>query len=139
VKSASLADGRLRACLRHLLAGLYLVAGIGHLAFPSIFMLIVPGWVPAPAVVVLVTGACEILGAIGLLTRRWRRAAGYLLAIYAICVFPANVKHAFEGVQIPHIPNSWYYHGPRLLLQPVLVWLPLFCASIIDWPLRRRR
>jgi len=129
----------LRGCLRHLLAGLYLVAAIAHLAFPSIFMLIVPGWVPAPKVVVLATGACEILGAIGLLTRRWRRAAGYLLAIYAVCVFPANLKHAFEGVQIPHIPNSWYYHGPRLLLQPVLALLPLFCTSIIDWPLRRRR
>ena len=134
----TITDGRLRAWLRQLLAGLYLLAGISHLAFPSIFMLIVPGWVPAPRAAVLVTGACEILGAIGLLTRSWRRAAGYLLALYAICVFPANVKHAFEGVQIPHIPNSWYYHGPRLILQPVLVWLPLFCTSIIDWPLRRR-
>jgi uncharacterized membrane protein len=111
---------------------------MSHLAFPTIFMLIVPGWVPAPKTIVLVTGVCEILGAIGLLTKKWQHAAGVLLALYAICVFPANVKHAFEDVQIPHIPNSWYYHGPRLILQPVLVWLPLFCTSIIDWPLRRR-
>ena len=65
-------------------------------------------------------------------------AAGSRLPPGAFCVFPSIVKHAFEGVQIPHIPNSWYYHGPRLILQPVLVWLPLFCTSIIDWPLRRR-
>jgi len=134
----TMADQLLRGYLRQLLALAYFLAGIGHLAFPSIFMLIVPDWVPAPRLTVLGTGVFEILAAAGLLTERYRQPAGFLLAIYAICVFPANVKHAFEGISVPHIPDSWYYHGPRLLLQPVLVWLPLFCTSIIDWPFRRR-
>jgi uncharacterized membrane protein len=44
------------------------------------------------------------------------------LAVYAICVWPANFKHAIDGVDLPFVANSWLYHGPRLLFQPVLVW-----------------
>ena len=56
------------------------------------------------------------------------------LAVYAVCVWPANFKHAFGGVDIPHISSSWWYHAPRLALQPVIVWWALFCAGVIDWP-----
>jgi uncharacterized membrane protein len=59
------------------------------------------------------------------------------LAAYAICVWPANFKHAIEGIDLPHIANGWLYHGLRLAFQPVLVWWALFCAGIIDWPWRR--
>jgi uncharacterized membrane protein len=61
-----------------------------------------------------------------------------MLAAYAVCVFPANIKHAFEGILLPPIPDSWWYHAPRLAFQPVLVWWPLFCAGVIDWPTRGR-
>ena len=43
-----------------------------------------------------------------------RRLAGVMLALYAVGVFPANIKHAIEGVDLPPAPNSWWYHGPRL-------------------------
>lgn len=98
------------------------------------FLLIVPDWVPYPGEVVLLTGICEIAGGIALLTSRLRWWAGVLLAIYAVCVFPANLKHAFMGVHVSPLPDSWWYHGPRLLFQPVLVWWALFCAGVIDWP-----
>jgi hypothetical protein len=54
-----------------------------------------------------------------------------------VAVFPANIKHALEGIHLPPVPDNWWYHGPRLLLQPVLVWCALFCAEVIDWPWRR--
>jgi uncharacterized membrane protein len=101
-------------------------------------LLIVPGWVPYPRAVLLVTGACEIAGAIALLTPRLRRLAGIMLALYALCVWPANIKHAVDGVELPYVTNSWLYHGPRLALQPVIVWMALYCAGVIDWPWRRR-
>ena len=56
--------------------------------------------------VIFVTGLCEIAGAIALVTRRLRWWAGIALAAYALCVWPANFKHAFEGVELPHIANS---------------------------------
>jgi uncharacterized membrane protein len=123
--------------MRWALAVFYAVAGALHLATPQAFVLIVPGWAPWPYPLVLVTGVCELAGAAALLTQRLRAAAGVMLALYAICVFPANVKHALENVQVPGLPASWWYHAPRLALQPVLVWWALYGAGVVDWPFRR--
>lgn len=127
----------LRPAMRWLMAAFYLSAGILHLRRPEAFLPIVPGWVPAPREIVLLTGVAELAGALGLLIPKLRKPAGWGLALYAFCVFPANIKHAAEGIAIPALPQSWWYHGPRLALQPVLIWWALFSAAIIDWPRRR--
>jgi uncharacterized membrane protein len=118
------------------MAAFYVVAGVVHLAAPDKFLPIVPDFVPLPREVVLATGVLEIAGSLALLTTRLRLLAGVMLALYAVCVFPANIKHAIDGIHVPPIPDSWWYHGPRLLMQPVLVWWALFCAEVIDWPWR---
>lgn len=126
---------RWRAALRWLLVLVYLVAGVGHLLRPEFFLAIMPPWVPAPALVIAATGVCEILGAIGLLLPRWRWWAGVMLAAYAVAVFPANVHHAFGGVD-GAVALGWGYHVPRLLFQPVFVWWALFVGGVVDWPWR---
>ncbi|MFC0407372.1 DoxX family protein [Roseomonas elaeocarpi] len=126
-----------RAIARRVLAALYLIAGVFHLLTPGTFLLIMPDWVPFPRQVILATGACELLGATGLLTRRLRAAAGVALALYAVCVFPANIKHAVEGIPGAAVQLGWWYHAPRLLLQPVLVWWALFAGEVTDWPFGR--
>ncbi len=128
----------MRLALRVLLALFYAVAGLVHLRAPEAFLPIVPDWVPFPRETVLVTGVCELAGAVGLFIPRLRIAAGVGLALYAVCVFPANLKHAFENVAVPGLPSSWWYHAPRLALQPVLVWAALWASGAIDWPFRRR-
>jgi len=125
--------------MRGILSAFYAAAGCLHLVTPQAFVLIVPDWAPWPYPLVLFTGVCELAGAAALLTRRWRTAAGVMLALYAVCVFPANVKHAFDNIQVPGLPSSWWYHAPRLAFQPVLVWWALYAAEVIDWPFRRRR
>lgn len=130
---------RARLILRWLLAAVYLLAGVLHVTVPHPFLTIVPGWVPFPETVVLLTGLCEIAGAIGLTTRRWRWLAAVMLALYAVCVFPANIKHAIDGLVYHRNTLGWGYHGPRLLLQPVIVWWTLFAGGVIDWPFGRRR
>ena len=112
----------------------YLVAGAFHVATPATFLAITPGWVPYPEQVILGTGICELAGAIGLLTRKLRRAAGAALALYAVCVFPANIKHAIDGLPGAQLQLGWWYHVPRLAFQPVLVWWALFAGEIVDWP-----
>jgi len=124
---------RTRIGARWVLAALYLAAGILHLVAPATFMPIMPDWVPFPWQVILVTGACEVAGAAGLLIPKLRRAAGIGLALYAICVLPANLKHAFSG----QAQLGWWYHGPRLAFQPVLVWWALFAGTVVDWPFGR--
>ena len=125
--------------MRFVLAALYVAAGLAHLAVPEKFLAITPSWVPFPSTVIFLTGLCEISGALALLTTRLRGWAGAALALYALCVWPANIKHAFEGVHLPPIPDGWLYHGPRLALQPVLIWWALYSAGLIDWPWRRQR
>jgi uncharacterized membrane protein len=124
--------------MRWVMALSYFSAGVVHLAAPDRFLPIVPDFVPMPYAVVVATGLCEIAGSVALLTRRLRRLAGVMLSIYAVCVFPANIKHAVEGIHVPPLFDSWWYHGPRLIMQPVLVWWALFCAEVIDWPWRKR-
>ena len=127
-----------RSVGRVVLAALYGAAGVFHLATPGPFLLITPAWVPMPRMVIVATGMCELAGAAGLLTRRLRFAAGVGLALYAVCVYPANVKHALDGLPAGEVQLGWWYHGPRLLLQPVLVWWALFAGGVVDWPFRRR-
>jgi uncharacterized membrane protein len=123
--------------MRWAMAAFYLGAGFIHLQSPDAFLPIMPDWAPAPREIILITGVCEIAGAFGLLTRSFRWWAAVMLALYAVCVFPANIKHAFENVQLPQLPSSWWYHGPRLALQPVIVWWALYCGQVISWPFGR--
>lgn len=119
----------LRAPVRLGLGVLYGSAGLAHLVFPEPFIRIVPDIVPVPTFVVMATGVFELLAAAALLHPRLRRAAALLLAAYALAVWPANFKHAIEGIEIGFLPTGWWYHGPRLALQPLLVWLALYAGG----------
>jgi uncharacterized membrane protein len=52
----------------------------------------VPPWIRNPRAVIVFTGICEILGAIGLLLPRTRLAAAVALIAFFVAVFPANVR-----------------------------------------------
>ncbi len=127
----------IRFVMRLILAAFYLAAGILHLKSPAGFISIVPSFVPWPAETVWLTGVCEIAGAIGLMVPKLQKAAGIGLALYAICVFPANINHALNHIDVGALPNSWWYHGPRFVLQPILVWWALFCTGTITWPAKQ--
>ena len=127
-----------RAVMRWMMGAFYIIAGIAHLAVPEKFLLITPAWVPFAPQVIFATGLCELAGAVALITKPLRAWAGLALAAYAVCVWPANFKHALDGIDVPYLGTSWLYHGPRLALQPVLVWWSLYSAGLIDWPWRRQ-
>ena len=128
-----------RTIARLVLAAAYLVAGIAHLTRPAGFLAITPHWVPAPELVVALTGVAELAGTIGLMIPRLRGAAGIGLALYALCVWPANINHALNDIPLGGTHLSWWYHGPRLALQPVIIWWALWASGVTDWPFRRRR
>ena len=127
----------LRTVLRWVLAAAFLFAGIAHLRSPATFLAITPAWVPVPATVILLTGFAEIAGAIGLLVPRLRTAAGIGLALYTLCVYPANINHALSNIAVGGSALGWDYHAPRLAFQPIIVWWALFASGVIDWPWRR--
>jgi uncharacterized membrane protein len=122
---------------RWLLSAFYLLAGVAHLTWPAPFLTIIPEWVPSAPAVVWLTGIMEIAGAIGLCMPRLRKAAGVGLALYALCVFPANIKHALDFAAGASLAPGWWYHAPRLALQPLIIWWALWASGAIDWPFRR--
>ena len=70
---------------------------------------------------VAISGACEILGGLGLLvpaTRRW--AAWGLVALF-VAVFPANVNMAIHRLPFGKFPVPGWALWARLPLQAVLV------------------
>lgn len=128
----------LRAIMRWIIGAIYVMAGMAHLAAPQVLLSITPSWVPFAPQVIFATGLFEFVVSIALVTRPFRTWAGIAMATYAVCVWPANFKHAMDGIDVPYITNSWLYHGPRFVLQPVIVWWALYCAGVIDWPWRRK-
>jgi uncharacterized membrane protein len=133
----------IRTILRAVLAMFYLIAGIAHLRSPGDFLAITPSWVPFPHEVVALTGIAEIIGAVGLMIPRtfiaWARPAAAIgLALYALCVWPANFNHALNNIAMSGETLSWWYHGPRLAAQPLIIWLALWVGETTDWPFRRK-
>lgn len=127
----------IRNGLRILLVLFYFIAGLAHLRSPGGFVAITPSWVPFPYEMVVFTGIAEIAGAIGLMLPRFRYAAGIGLALYALCVWPANFNHAVGDIAIGGRNLSWWYHGPRLAFQPVFIWLALWVGNVTEWPFRK--
>lgn len=131
----------IRFLLRWLIAIIYAAAGLLHLAAPAPFISITPNWVPLPEAVVALTGIAEILGAAALVqpwSRRLRYAGAAGLALYALCVFPANINHFMIDMARPDGGLGLAYHVPRMFLQPLIIWLTLWSGGVTDWPLRRR-
>ena len=128
---------RFRVTLRFVLSAIYLAAAALHFMAADKMLAIMPPAIPFPGAVVALTGLCEVAGAIGLLLKPTRWWAGVMLAAYALCVWPANIYQALWHVHVPPLPDSWWYHGPRLAFQPVLIWWALFAGCVLDWPFRR--
>lgn len=128
-----------RMVIRWLLAVFYFAAGVIHVIRPAPFLTIMPAWVPWPEAVVLWTGVAEILGAIGLVqpfSKPLRQAAGWGLAAYALCVWPANIHHFALDMAKADGGLGLGYHVPRMFAQPLIIWLALWVGECL--PMRRR-
>ena len=135
----------IRTVFRLLLAAGYFYAGVLHLVRPEPFLSIMPAFIPAPGAVVFWTGVAEIAGAIALAQpfhAGLRRAGAIGLALYALCVWPANVNHLLRDLGLiaggPVTGLGPFYHWPRMAAQPVIIWLALWTGGATDWPFRRR-
>ncbi len=131
-----------RGIARAVLAIFYAVAGCFHIATPRTFLAIMPDWVPYPEEVVIWSGVAELIGAIALVqpfSRKLRSAGAIGLTLYAICVFPANINHFALDMARQDNGFGLAYHIPRMIAQPLIVWLTLWSAHLIDWPFRAKR
>jgi uncharacterized membrane protein len=124
----------LRTIARWLLAAAMVGIGALHFISPKPFVAIVPRALPAPKALVLISGFFEILGGLGLLVPRARRAAGLgLIALYA-AVFPANINMAVRNMPLggKHYPALLWL---RLPMQFVLMAWAWWCSQSEEKPL----
>jgi uncharacterized membrane protein len=107
-----------------LLAGIFAVSGVVHLARPETYEPIMPDVVPAHREVILASGVAELLCAVGLLRPGTRRLAGWASMALLLGVYPANIKMASDAtrtdsagfkaaayarlpLQLPMIRSAW--------------------------------
>lgn len=102
----------------------FFLGSMGHFFFTKAEVGIVPHYIPAPYLVVYVTGVFELLGAIGILLKEWRQKAGLGLFLLTVAVTPANVYMAQHAYLYPRIPPTLLDF--RLVFQ-------VFLLAIIWW------
>ena len=113
------------------LALAFVGAGVMHFVRPAVFEAIVPPYLPSPRALVLVSGAAEILGGVGLLVPAVRVWAGVGLILLLLAVFPANLFMAQEAEQFRWVP-AWALWA-RLPLQAVLIAAVAWAAGVWPW------
>ena len=107
----------------------FLTGGIAHFVATEAEVRLVPPYIPWPLAAVWVSGIFELLGAVGLLTRRTRRAAGIGLFVLTICVTPV---HVYMLQRSDLFPVPYWALVLRLPLQVAL--LALIAWSTGPWP-----
>jgi uncharacterized membrane protein len=70
---------------------MYIAAGIAHFAATRLYMSVMPEYLPAHRALVLVSGAAEIAGGLGVMLPQTKRAAAWGIIALLIAVSPANV------------------------------------------------
>jgi uncharacterized membrane protein len=116
--------------LRVIVALPLLVSGIVHFTGTAMMATIIPPFFPYRTQLVLVSGALELAGAVGLLLPVFTRLASACLAVFMIAIFPANVYAAGQYVGGLHMPSV----PVRLAMQIIYILLLLMGG----WGLPRR-
>lgn len=100
---------------------LFILGGTYHFVNPTPYLAMMPPYLPAPALLVQISGMAEILGGVGVMIPALRGPAGWGLILLLLAVFPANLHVALHGWPGVHLPR-WALWA-RLPLQPVFIWL----------------
>jgi uncharacterized membrane protein len=105
---------------RVLMGGMYVVAGMAHFLFTRAYERIIPPYLPAHYALVLLSGATEIAGGLGVLIPGLPRPSAWGLICLLVAVFPANLWMAQHPELLPGVPHwaLWL----RLPLQLPLIW-----------------
>jgi uncharacterized membrane protein len=102
----------------------FAIGGVAHFAATDVEVRIVPPYIPWPHAAVLGSGVFELLGAIGILFRPSRRAAGLGLFLLTMAVTPANI-YMLQRSELFNVP----YWALVLRLPVQLVLLALIAWS----------
>jgi uncharacterized membrane protein len=95
-----------------------------HFRAPGAYERIMPSYLPMHRELVLLSGALEVAGGLGLLHERTRSAAGVGLVLLLLAVWPANLQMLLDA-RAEGRPSWWVaLLWARLPLQlPLIAWV----------------
>src|SRR5262249_17593855 len=106
----------------YLMGAFYVLAGISHFTQPGFFRQIVPPALPAPDLVVVLSGVAEIVLGVLVIVPATRRMAAWGIIALLIAVWPANFYQAL--------------YNPTLVDPPPWMGQPTQTALLIRLPLQ---
>ena len=126
-------SGRLALCV------MLLFTALAHFVFMKGMLLMVPPFIPdaVKRFIVLLTGFIEIIGAAGVMISETRTTAGYLLIVFFIALFPANIYATQRRVNMEQgdfTGPGTYYLFFRVPLQLFIMLWTYYFAIIHPYP-----
>jgi uncharacterized membrane protein len=95
-----------RRAVVYLMGAFYVLAGISHFTQPGFFRQIVPPALPAPDLVVVLSGVAEIVLGVLVVVPATRRMAAWGIIALLIAVWPANIYQALYNPTLVD-PPAW--------------------------------
>jgi uncharacterized membrane protein len=113
-----------------ILLGLFMTsAGIGHFNNTASFLAQVPPFLPAPEMIVYVSGVVEILLGLGLIFLfKYKQYVGIALAAFFVIIFPGNISQYLTETSAFGLETDTQ-RLVRLLFQPVLIFAAIWSTS----------
>jgi uncharacterized membrane protein len=110
--------------VRYALAVMFVFTAVAHFnKMRHDLAQMIPSFFPQPMFIVYVTGACEFLGAAGLLIPMFRSLAGICLILLLIGMFTANISAALKGVTLGGRPvTPLWLRAPMQIVFIALIW-----------------
>ncbi len=109
------------------MALVFAASGVAHLVKPEFYEPLIPGWLPGPREIVLVSGVAEIVCAAGMARPTTRHAAGWASAALLVVVWPGNVQMAIDSFDTDSTARQ-VGSVVRLPLQLPMIWAALKAA-----------
>jgi uncharacterized membrane protein len=110
-----------KTVLRWVMTVFMTAAGVMHFVNPGAYVAMMPAQLPAPLLLVQISGVAEIAGGLGLILPQTRRLAAWGLIALFLAIFPANVNMAVHHLPLDGKPVAPALLWARLPLQLVLI------------------
>ena len=118
--------------MRWIVAAFFVWVGALHFIDPDPFLAIMPPALPWHLELVYISGFFEVIGGLGLLWSRTRRAAGWGLLALLVAVYPANIHMLVNEVYLPGMKGEKWMLWVRMPVQFLFALGMSWTAGI--WP-----
>lgn len=115
------------------LSAMLIFSSLGHFMFPDGMAMMIPDFLPAKKTLVFATGFLEIIFAVLILFKKYRKITGLAIIIFLILVLPSNILASVNNVNYEtgdYKGEGLPYHYFRIPLQIFyIVWMYLFTVK----------